>query len=416
MKTVFAIVLIVAASALGTLAFDPHMDIGCAWAKARDAITERHPGWQCIHQAAMRDDTSAVRAGLDNGRSPDVRTPRGQTPLIIAAEYGSLSVAKLLISRRALLEARDARNGFTALHWSAQNYHPAIARALIAAGAKVNAENKWQQTPLWVSAWQPEQGNTEIAHILTAAGADVTRADHRHNTPLIMAARSGHRPMIAYLLDQGAAIDAHNDKGRRPLFQAVAGGHPQAVRLLLARGADPNAQAAGVAPLALALEKGDRDIAELLAANGATGYKKYAARAALARGTRAYANDDYESAIQAFSAVIALGPSAGQAYYRRGLAFAANGATQDAELDLRQALTIDSDNAEAQEALARLYVDDGRYERAISALEPLLADHPDNARALYLLAESHRSLGDASQATDHFGRACALGFKPACGR
>lgn len=416
MKTVFAIVLIAAGAALGVLALDPHMDIGCAWAEARDAITGQHAGWQCIHQAAMRDDASAVRAGLDNGLSPDVRTQRGQTPLIIAAEYGSTSVAKLLISRRAQLEARDGRNGFTALHWSARNYHPAIARALIAAGARVNAENKWQQTPLWVAAWQPEQGNTEIAHILVAAGADISRPDHKHNTPLLMAARSGHVSMIAYLLDLDAHIEAHNDNGRRPLFQAVAGGHRDAVRLLLARGADPNAKAAGVAPLALALDQGDRPIAGLLAANGAVGYKRYAADAAMTRGKRAYANDDHDAAIQAFSAAIALRSTSAQAYYRRGLAFAANGATRNAEMDLRQALSIDSNNAETQEALARLYVDDSRYERAIGALEPLLAHHPDNARALYLLAESRRGLGDSSQASAHFTRACALGFEPACGR
>lgn len=416
MKTIFAIVLIAAGGALAVLAFDPHMDIGCAWASTLDRVRGEHDGWQCIHYAARRGDTNAVRTGLDNGLSPDVRTPRGQTPLNIAAEYGSLAVAQTLINRGAQIEARDGRNGFTALHWSAENYHPAITRALIGAGAKVDAANKWQQTPLWVSAWQPEQGNTEIAHILVAAGADISRTDHKHNTPLIMAARSGHEPMIRYLLDLDADIEAHNDQGRRALFQAVAGGHPSAVRLLLARGADPNADAAGTAPLALALDNGDRDIAELLTANGATGYKRYAANAAMTRGQRAYANEDYDAAIQAFSAAIALQSDRADAFYRRGLAFAAQGTHDNAELDLRHALSLDTDNNKAQEALARLYVKDSRYERAIGALEPLLENQPENARALYLLAESRSGLGDTSQANDHFSRACALGFQPACGR
>jgi len=416
MKTIFAIVLIAAAGALAVLAFDPHMDIGCAWAKARDQVSEQHQGWQCLHHAAMRDDVNAVRAGLDNGLSPDVRTPRGQTALNIAAEHGSLAVVQTLITHGAELEARDGRNGFTALHWSAERYHPSITRALIAAGAKVDASNKWQQTPLWVSAWQPDQGNTEIAHILVAAGADISRTDHKHNTPLIMAARSGHEPMIKYLLDRGADIGARNDQGRRALFQAVAAEHPGAVRLLLARGADPNADAAGIAPLALALKQGNRDIVELLSANGATGYKRYAAQAAMARGRRAHADGDYPAAIQAFSAVIALRSDSAEAYYRRGLAFAAKGAHQNAELDLRQALSIDADQPHAQEALARLYVKDSRYQRAIGTLKPLLASQPKNARALYLLGESHSGLGDSSQASDHFNRACALGFQPACGR
>lgn len=416
MKTVFAIVLIAAGGVLGVLAFDPHRDVGCIWSQARDLATEQREGWRCIHYAAARDDVSAIEAGLDTGLAPDVRTPQGQTPLNIAAEYGSLEAARTLIRRDAQLEARDGRNGFTALHWAAERYRPAIARALIAAGAKVNAENKWQQTPLWVAAWQAEQANTEIAHILVAAGADIARTDHKHNTPLIMAARAGHRPMIDYLLELGADIEARNDQGRGPLFQAVAGGHADAVRLLLARGAEPNAKAAGVAPLALALERGDRASADLLVANGATDYKRYAAQAAMARGKKAYADEDYAAAIDEFSAAIALRSDSAEPYYRRGLAFAANGARHEAELDLHQALDLEPAHGEAQEALARLYVDDGRYERAISALEPLLEHEPDNARALYLLAESRSGLGDPSRASGHFHRACTLGFQPACGR
>ncbi|MES1930660.1 ankyrin [Salinisphaera dokdonensis CL-ES53] len=416
MKWVFAIVLIAVAGALGVLAVDPHMDIGCVVAKARDVTKEERKDWQCIHHAAARDDVGAVRASLDNGLSPNVRTPDGQTPLNVAAEYGSLDVVRALIGRDAELEARDGRNGFTALHWAAKRYHPAVARALIAAGAKVNAENKWKQTPLWVAAWQPDQGNTEMAHILVAAGADIGRTDHKDNTPLIMAARSGHRPMIGYLLDLGATIEARNDQGRRALFQAVAGGHPDAVRLLLARGADPNAGAGGVAPLALALEDGRREIAELLTANGATGYRQYAADAALKRGRNAYADGDYDAAIDEFSAAIALQSDSADAYYRRGLAFAGKGAQHEAEIDLRQSLSLNDDNGEARETLARLYVDEGNYESAVTALEHLLAKEPDNARALYLLAESRSGLGEPSQASGHFHRACTLGFQPACSR
>ena len=416
MKTVFAIALVAVAGALGVLAMDPHMDIGCAITKARDMASEQRDGWQCLHYAAARDDVDAVAAALANGLSASVRTPDGQTALNIAAEYGSLDVVRALIRRNVELESRDGRNGFTALHWAAKRYHPAVARALIAAGAKVDAENKWRQTPLWIAAWQADQGNTEIAHILVAAGADIAHTDHKQNTPLIMAARAGHRPMTGYLLDLGADLTARNDQGRQALFQAVAGGHADTVRLLLARGADPNAEAAGTAPLALALDAGRRDIAELLTANGATGYRRYAAAAALARGKRAYNDDNYEAAVNEFSAAIALDADASQAYYRRGLAFAAQSSHHDAELDLRQALSLDANNNEAREALARLYVDGGHYARAVTALEALLASEPDNARALYLLAESRSGLGEPSQASGHFARACTLGFQPACDR
>jgi len=134
------------------------------------------------------------------------------------------------------------------------------------------------------------------------------------------------------------------------------------------------------------------------------------------RGRRAFSDARFDQAINEFSAAIALRSSSAEAYYRRGQAFAARGKRAEAEQDYRQAQTLNPAHAEAQEALARLYVDEGRYERAINALEPLLENQPDNPRALFLLAESRNGLGESSQAHSHFARACTLGFQPACGR
>ncbi|WP_348766863.1 ankyrin repeat domain-containing protein [uncultured Salinisphaera sp.] len=416
MKTILAIVVLAVAGILTALALDPYRDAACMVERAIDTVREQHAGWHCLHYAAARDDAGALVTALDEGLSVNLRTPAGQTPLNIAAEYGSLKVVRALLQRDAQLEARDGRNGFTALHWAAEAYHPAIARALIAAGAQPNAANKWEQTPLWVAAWQPQQGNTEIAHILVAAGADPTRPDHKHNTPLIMAARSGHQPMIGYLLDLGADIEARNDQGRTALFQAVIGAHENAVRLLLARGANPEAGAGGVVPLAYALNHDRRDIAALLVGNGASGYKRYAADAAMKHGRQALADANFDRAIDQFSAAIALQADRAEAYYRRGEAFAAKGERSQAEQDYRQATALKPAHAAAQEALARLYVDDGNYERAIGALQPLLENQPDNPRALFLMAESRDGLGDVTKANGYFERACTLGFQPACGR
>ncbi|GAB3678336.1 ankyrin repeat domain-containing protein [Salinisphaera aquimarina] len=416
MKFLLAAILIAGAAALGVLALDPTMDAACAASRIRDRVGDRHHDWQCIHYAAARGSVSAVEAALANGVSKNLRTRRGQTPLILAAENGRLDIVRRLIQADAQLEARDGRNGFTALHWAAERYRPAIARALIAAGAAVNAENKWNQTPLWQASWQADQGNTEIAHILVSGGADIHRADEHGNTPLLMAARAGHRPMVDYLLTLGADIEARNDHGRTPLYQAVAGGHADCVRLLLARGADPNRSAAGIAPLQLALDKSEREIADLLQANGATDYSRYAAMAAMKHGRMAYTDGDYPGAIRAFGAAITMQPQLADAYYRRGLAFKASGALSDARADLSEALALDAGNNDAREALARLYVDTGDYQRALAPLGRLLDDQPDNARALYLLGESRHGLGDVSSASDYFSQACGLGFKPACSR
>lgn len=416
MKWIFAAIVIALAGVLGVLAFDPHMDAFCAVSRLRDHAADRHAQWQCIHYAAARGDRAAVRSGLDHGVRINLRTADGQTPLMLAARNGHLVIVRDLIARHAGLEARDARNGFTALHWAADRYHPAIVRALIAAGANVDAANKWEQTPLWQASWQADQGNTEIAHILIAGGANFRHADDHGNTPLLMAARAGHRPMIDYLLSLGADMAARNDRGQTPLYQAVAGHHAEAVRLLLARGADPDARVGGVAPLALALKADDPRIADLLQANGATGYRSFAATAALNKGRRAYTDGDYKNAIGLFGRAVELQPDRAEAYYRRGLARSALGETDEAAIDLREAITRDGSLQDAREALARLYVDNGDYAQAIDPLDRLIDAQPDNARALYLLGESQSGLGDPEQAGGYFSRACTLGFQPACAR
>ena len=57
---------------------------------------------------------------------------------------------------------------------------------------------------------------------------------------LSYAARNGQVPVVGFLLDQGADIDAlvpHFDIGCAPLHQAVSGNHPVVAEFLIARGA-----------------------------------------------------------------------------------------------------------------------------------------------------------------------------------
>ena len=183
--------------------------------------------------------------------------------------------AREVVSRRARRQPAGQR-GFSAVC--------GFVAALAEAGARVDAANQWRQTPLWQAAGRRDQGNTEIAHILVAAGADFTHADINGNTPLLRAAYVGHRPMVAYLIELGGDPSARNARGETPLWRAVSQKHVETVRVLLAGGADPNTGVGGVTPLEHALKHtGDGTqgaMVALLRANGATGYRRYAASAA----------------------------------------------------------------------------------------------------------------------------------------
>lgn len=156
-----------------------------------------------LADAAMRDDTAAVRSLLAGGA--DVRLAQG--------------------------------DGMTALHWAAERGNREAAAALVKAGAPVSAATRiGQHAPLHVAA---KGGHAAIVRLLIDAKADVRARTTTGVSPLHYAATSGSADAIAALLDAGAEVDAREPEwGQTPLMFAAAAGRTAAVKVLVARGAD----------------------------------------------------------------------------------------------------------------------------------------------------------------------------------
>ena len=93
--------------------------------------------------------------------------PDKNQELIDAAYSGDIKEVKALIAAGADVNAKN-NYGFTALMEAALMGHTEIAKALIAAGADVNAKSNRGETALMDAA---SMGHTEIVKILKAAGA-----------------------------------------------------------------------------------------------------------------------------------------------------------------------------------------------------------------------------------------------------
>ncbi|MCP4576367.1 MAG: DUF1566 domain-containing protein [Deltaproteobacteria bacterium] len=110
------------------------------------------------------------------------------------------------------------------------------ARAMIAKGKGIHAENEFNQNPLLLAL---EAGKPELARMLIEAGADVNIKSKMYKTPLLVATRSRHLEMVKLLLAHGAIPDTPWDE-EAPLFHALAKGYDDIARVLIEASTDLN--------------------------------------------------------------------------------------------------------------------------------------------------------------------------------
>lgn len=250
-------------------------------------------------------DDNILKQLIDAGTDTNERNKKGQTPLILAIERNQIQQVNFLIRNGADIHAEDTSgetvftkalaiglqmvqniitegnsmyrdsNGYTPLHIAvSQRASTDIIYYIIEKKSLVNTRDKAGNTALHIAT---ERNYREIGEILLANNADIFYAnvkgdsslkiamilgggredwiinshtilskDGAGNTPLHLVAEWKFIPMILYLLDKGADINARNANNETPLFSAVKNDSPDAIRTLLGAGggikADINAR------------------------------------------------------------------------------------------------------------------------------------------------------------------------------
>ena len=199
----------------------------------------------------------------------------GTQAIIVAAERGDLAAVEAELARDPALARLSNETGDTALHHAARNGHLPVARALLAAGANVDAVRGDGYRPIHSALmpnWffqMPLGAREQIAEMLLSHGArytifiaalkgdgDFVRdalardrslanfEDTCHHRVLSAAVRRQDVAMTRQLLEHGADPNLPEEGAPRglSLWIAVNDRQHDIVRLLLAHGADPNAE------------------------------------------------------------------------------------------------------------------------------------------------------------------------------
>ncbi|XP_072679295.1 ankyrin-3 isoform X11 [Canis lupus baileyi] len=228
-----------------------------------------------LHIAARKDDTKAAALLLQNDNNADIEskmvvnrtTESGFTPLHIAAHYGNINVATLLLNRAAAVDF-TARNDITPLHVASKRGNANMVKLLLDRGAKIDAKTRDGLTPLHCGA---RSGHEQVVEMLLDRAAPILSKTKNGLSPLHMATQGDHLNCVQLLLQHNVPVDDVTNDYLTALHVAAHCGHYKVAKVLLDKKANPNAKALnGFTPLHIACKKNRIKVMELLLKHGAS--------------------------------------------------------------------------------------------------------------------------------------------------
>jgi ankyrin repeat protein len=137
---------------------DPNQPSGQGYLPLHYAVEQNHPHLTAIVDQLIRAGSKVTAVG-----------PYNITPLHTAAFYGNDNGVQLLLSRGAVINAQESKEGFgiTPLHSAAAQGHSTTVALLLKAGANPFARNKMDELPLYEAL---RVGYMQTAQVFLDAG------------------------------------------------------------------------------------------------------------------------------------------------------------------------------------------------------------------------------------------------------
>ncbi|TIL79815.1 MAG: c-type cytochrome [Mesorhizobium sp.] len=184
-----------------------------------------------IHDAATKGDVAAITAALDAGAGVDESDGKA-TPLYLAVKSGHFAAAKLLMDRGADVNAAPTPLLGPALMPALAKRRIDLIKLLLDGGANPNSKRS-RENAIHIAV---NLGCLDCVRALVEAGADVNAKTKDGKTPLHLAKRKGLREIADYLMSHGVILPtpspismklatADIEKGRTSFTRLCAGCH-----------------------------------------------------------------------------------------------------------------------------------------------------------------------------------------------
>jgi ankyrin repeat protein len=228
----------------------------------------RHAELNLLAEALVTGDLKTVRIQLQGAHTVNIRLPSRknrparETPLMLAAESGSLPLARLLHSLGADI---NATNEFRqpALLYAVRANHLSMVNLLLKWGANPNLAMADGDLVLMEAATSAI--DLRICRALIKYGADINRANRMRTTALHVAASQGRADIVRLLIRAGADLNHCDRHGHGPLSCAILRNQRDVARLLLKHAEDPHRQPEA---LGLAAWEGNLELVKALINKG----------------------------------------------------------------------------------------------------------------------------------------------------
>lgn len=195
--------------------------------------------------AVKNSDAKLVSFLVDAGYPIENKDSKGNTPLLLASFNSNLDSLRILLGADVNVNVRNSSQAtplITAIK-SASSF--TFVNMLLNASADVNAKNKdgWTALHFTVASQDlHQQDQSDIAKALIKAGANIEAKTESGDTPLMLAAKNDKLDNVRILLDAGANVNARNNFHSSPLLIAIQESQSESLtKLLINAGADLNA-------------------------------------------------------------------------------------------------------------------------------------------------------------------------------